>query len=500
MNLTRDPWIPAVRGDGTGTLLSLEGLFAEAHTLRDLAVKPHERIALMRLLLCITQAALDGPADEAAWEACGPLIQPRVKDYLEKWRSKFELFGDKERFLQIPNLAVGKSDDDGNPATKLDLALATGNNPTLFDNAAADQRSLGAARTALNLLAFQCFSPGGRIGVARWNGKDTPGRGSGNHAPCVPSSMVHTLLIGDCLLETVRLNLLTHEIIADTPPGRLGVPIWEKIPNGADDREAVDNATFTYLGRLVPLARCIRLQPDGTSLILANGLDFPLFPAFREATATIIQKKDELGLLPASTGRSLWRQLGPISVRRRSVRDPVSGPLALTHELRAAEVGLWIGALITDKAKIEDVAEGFHKIPRSMLDTPGRIAFEGGVRHAEEAESGLIQAVKHFAGELKMGSPPYDRARQQFWTRVEQHLPALFDIARNMTPSEELSRSEWGRRVRAAVLDAYRQVCPCLTPRQIQAYAIGLRRLSLSASSKTSKSRKGASRESSPTQ
>ena len=66
MNLTLDPWIPAVRADGTRDLFSLHALFAEAHTLRDLAVKPHERIALMRLLLCITQAALDGPADEDA--------------------------------------------------------------------------------------------------------------------------------------------------------------------------------------------------------------------------------------------------------------------------------------------------------------------------------------------------------------------------------------------------------------------------------------------------
>ncbi len=69
MNLTRDPWIPAVRNDGTRDLFSLDDLFAQAHTLRDLAVKPHERIALMRLLLCITQAALDGPADEEAWES-----------------------------------------------------------------------------------------------------------------------------------------------------------------------------------------------------------------------------------------------------------------------------------------------------------------------------------------------------------------------------------------------------------------------------------------------
>ncbi|MCW5557278.1 MAG: type I-E CRISPR-associated protein Cse1/CasA [Verrucomicrobiae bacterium] len=495
MNLVSAPWIPAVRSDGTRDLFSLDDLFAQAHTLRDLAVKPHERIALMRLLLCITQAALDGPADEEAWENCGPLIQPRVKEYLEKWRSKFELFGDGERFLQVANLMPGKSDDEGNPATKLDLSLATGNNPTLFDNAAGDPRAVAAAHAALSLLTFQCFSPGGRIGVAKWNGKDTPGKGSSNHAPCVPSSMVHTLLLGDSLLETVRLNLLTHEMIADAFTGKRGQPVWEQPPVGAGDSAAVDNATSTYLGRLVPLARCIRLQPDGTSLILANGLDFPLFPAFREATATIIQRKEELGLLPASTGRSLWRQLGPIAVRRKSARDAISGPLALMHEFRSDEVGLWIGALVTDKAKIEDVVEGFYRVPRSMLDAPSRVAYERGVHHAEETESALIQAVKQFAHELKIGSPAYDHARQHFWTRVEQSLPDLFAVARDLTLDDELPASAWGRAVQAAARDAYEQCCPCQTPRQIQAYVLGLRRLFLSAVSKSAKANKGTSHE-----
>ena len=490
MNLTLERWIPAVRSDGTRDLLGLDDLFAQAHTLSDLAVKPHERIALMRLLLCITQAALNGPANEEDWEICAPLIQPRVAEYLGKWRSKFELFGDGVRFLQASNLRPDKSEGEGNPATKLDLALATGNNSTLFDNPAGEVRTVADARAALSLLTFQCFSPGGRIGVANWNGRETPGNGSSNHSPCVPSSMLHTLLVGDSLLETIRLNLLTHEIIGDVPPRKLGRPIWEQVPAGAGDTAAVDNATSTYLGRLVPMARSIRLQPDGSTIILANGLDYPLFPAFREATATIIQKKDELGLLPASTGRILWRQLGPITVRRKSASDPISGPLALMHDLKSNEVGVWIGALVTDKAKIEDVVEGFYQIPRLMLDVPGRMAYERSVQYADAAESALIQAVKQFSSELKIVNPTYDRARQCYWTRVEQSLPLLFTVACKLTTQEELPKSKWGRAVQAAALDAYRQVCPCQTPRQIQAHALGLRRLSFNTTSKSAKPKK----------
>ncbi|MDB4796883.1 type I-E CRISPR-associated protein Cse1/CasA, partial [bacterium] len=89
MNLIIDPWIPVLRDDGKRELCGLHDLFARAHEFRDLVVKPHERIALMRLLVCITQAALDGPVDEDEWEECLQLIQSRVSDYLKKWESSF---------------------------------------------------------------------------------------------------------------------------------------------------------------------------------------------------------------------------------------------------------------------------------------------------------------------------------------------------------------------------------------------------------------------------
>ena len=489
MNLTVDPWIPAVREDGTRDLFSLQGLFAAADKLRDLAVKPHERIALMRLLLCITQAALDGPEDEEAWERCEPHIQSRVRDYLTKWKAAFELFGDGPRFLQLPNLKAGKESDEGNAATKLDLALATGNNSTLFDNSAGEDRTLVSARSALNLLTFQCFAPGGRIGVAKWNGKETAGKGSSNHAPCTPSSMVHTLVLGGTLLETLHRNLLTRENVMDFHgPHRWGKPVWEQPAEKADDKAATENAGMTYLGRLVPLSRAVRLADDGFSIILANGLDYPIFPAFRETTATVIKRKDELALLPASTSRSLWRQLAAVSVTRRAGADAVCGPLALNHPTTSPQTSLWVGALVTDKAKIEDVVESTYSLPAGMFTDFGRAAYEKGVIHAEEREGFLIQAVKTYASTLMVASPAYDRARQYFWTRVEQSLSALFDVARNLTPPDQLTACDWGLAVRAAACDAYEQSCPRRTPRQIQAFALGLRRLNAPAKTTKTKS------------
>jgi hypothetical protein len=184
-----------------------------------------------------------------------------------------------------------------------------------------------------------------------------------------------------------------------------------------------------------------------------------------------------------------------VTVRRLSASDAISGPLALAHDLNASDVSLWVGALVTDKAKIEDVVEALYRMPRSMLDAPGRAAYERGVQQAEQAESALIQAVKAFAGELKVATPAYDKARQHFWTCAEQSLSALFDVARHLTPDDELPGSDWGKAVQRAARDAYQQSCPRQNPRQIQAYALGLRRLNASPKSKSPKPQKGISHE-----
>src|SRR5438034_7772326 len=56
MNLTTDSWIPIVCKDGQPGRVSLCEAFERGEEIRDLALRPHERIALMRLLICIAQA------------------------------------------------------------------------------------------------------------------------------------------------------------------------------------------------------------------------------------------------------------------------------------------------------------------------------------------------------------------------------------------------------------------------------------------------------------
>ena len=373
MNLTTYPWIPVVWNDGRADLVSLREVFERGHEIRDLAVRPHERIALMRLLVCVAQAALDGPADYADWLTCRDRIPPAALDYLGQWKPAFELFGDGQRFLQVADLKPMSAADDGegSSTSKLDLALATGNNTTVFDNAGGTDREFTPAQLALALLAFQCFSPGGRIGVARWRGTLTVGEGSSNHAPCLPGGMLHGILRGNSLLETVHLNVLSKDSVEMfVPHGAWGRPIWERKPSSSGDAAAVTNATQTYLGRLVPLTRAACLDGERNAMTLANGLDYPAFPDWREPTATIVVRErngqPERVVMNASLDKAPWRELHALAVKRIG-QDTNGGVVALQNLSCDRAFDLWVGGLVADKAKLVDAMEAVFHVPAGML-------------------------------------------------------------------------------------------------------------------------------------
>ncbi|MGL4398332.1 MAG: type I-E CRISPR-associated protein Cse1/CasA, partial [Luteolibacter sp.] len=101
-NLITHPWIPVRWLDGHHSSVGLEELFRRAADIADLDAVPHERISLIRLLVCITQAALGAPADLYGWEDFGGDLEEAVPAYLARAEifPHFNLFGDGPRFLQ----------------------------------------------------------------------------------------------------------------------------------------------------------------------------------------------------------------------------------------------------------------------------------------------------------------------------------------------------------------------------------------------------------------
>jgi len=470
-NLIDDPWIPVRYRRGGSGRLGLRQTLEQASDIADLDCSPHERVSLIRLLVCVAQATTDAPEEndewndfEGAWleSALAYLARPSVLE-------QFALFGEGPRFLQT-NATGGK---DAVPVSKLVFHLATGNNPTFFDHAATlPARSLPEADLAMALLSFQCFYP-------------LYGAGHKGKGPCCHGNMLHTIARGSTLHATILQNCLNGQMIEQHfPAAGMGRPIWELDPATAGFEEV---AARSYLGRLVPRHRNLRLLDDRAHFLLDKvSLQYPVFEEALEPSATIVvdEKKGsgpERRLLGGRLGRSIWRDLDAVTVVNKAT-GPGQAPLVLqSHPPTSGEARtIWIGGLITDmKAKIHDTCESAFTVPYPMFTPEGRQLYRKGVEFAERQSRQLFGAVKEYGKRLRIEKPSVEGAQRDFWNALEQQVSILLQMVDN--PHETLgtnaigeSDDPWSVRVRQAAVAAYQKTCPRRTPRQLRAYVAGL--------------------------
>lgn len=505
MNVAFDPWIPVVNTGGKRELVSLSEVFAKGGRLVDLAVRPHERVSLMRLFLCVAHAALEGPKDYVEWCDVPKRLPEAAEKYLTLWKDSFELFHETKPWLQVAKLSKNAKGtdletavEDLTPISKLNFPFATGNNTTLFDHGGMNEnRRILLAETVLSMLAYQCFSPGGLISQVYWNG--TQSGKSSKDAPCVPASMIHAFLRGEKLAETIHLNLPTHKDIQFSYGVRdIGRPVWEMVPTALTDSVMIENATATYAGRLVPMARFIRLHPSGDRMLLGDGFVYPLFsdgyPPEPSSTVVIRQygKKEERALLSFRPAKALWRELAAIIVKRKA--EGLGGPLSLRAIQDGNECDLIVSALARDQATIVDVAESVFHIPANLRTPEGISTYEPEVKKSESWADRLNYAVEIYRrqidggweGRLRTAGPAKRElkaklcatATTHYWTAVEKNLPLLLGhIEAIGTDNAIPTREAWRKMVFSSACEAYRISCGQDTPRQIRAFAKGWQKL-----------------------
>lgn len=515
MNVAFDPWIPVVNASGTRELASLCDVLAEGEKYADLAVRPHERVALMRLFLCVTHAALDGPKNYGEWREVPKRLPEAALKYLTEWNDSFELFHKEKPWLQVAGLSKCKDSntsatgtDDWTPVSKFNFSFATGSNSTLFDHegAISSGRDIPLCETVVSMLTFQCFSVGGLIGQVFWNGtrcgvlanpKTENGPVKSADGPCVPSSMIHALLRGENLLGTIHLNLPTHEDIRFSYGERdFGKPIWEMMPTSLSDAIRVENATATYAGRLVPLTRVIRLHSSGDQMLIGDGLPYLSFVAGfpQEPTSTVIVKDNEGTLLSYRPSKAIWRELSSIVVKRSA--EGTGGPLSLRAIQDGEGYDLVTAALARDKATIVDSIESVFHIPARLSTPEGAIAYEAEAKNAETWASRIGWAVEDYRkeidggweGRLKGAGPSVGKlkaklhsvATTHFWTTVEKNLTLLMSHIESIGNDDAIpTREAWRRMLFATACDAYSIACGQESPRQMRAFAKGWQKLTM---------------------
>lgn len=470
-NLIDHPWIP-VRWKSTlennPPLLSLHDAFFRGDEIADLDCLPQERIAIMRLLVCITHAAIGAPATPNDWERFGDNLVSEATNYLmrEGIHPHFNLLGDGPRFLQedVPETS------DPVPTSKLISSLATGNNPTLLDHhGMSASRNYDPATVARAILTFQNFYP---LYGAGYKGK----------GPCCVSNAIHTILLGDHLIGSIRFNCIDLQTLALLGANTLGSPIWE-----SSTQDAIQQSTTSLLGRLVPRHRSLKLTTDLNGFFhRKNSLQYPGWEPYREPSVTVFKdQKDNRRLLPARVSRGIWRDLHAITLINQNHEG--TSPVLQSHadDFDDELCSLWAGALVTDlKAKILDTLESSFTLPHGIFSVDGYRIYASGVDHADAISKKLYGAVKYYGSNLNHESPPTEAAQRHYWHILDQKHGELINRAGH---SEQTigqpaigaagATDPWTEIVRNAALEAYQAVCPRTTPRQIQAYAAGIKPL-----------------------
>jgi CRISPR system Cascade subunit CasA len=486
MNLATDPWIPVVRTDGRIGTFSLEQAFDQGQSVRDLDVRPHERIALMRLLLAIAHAGLDGPSDDNDWRRCREGLAGAALGHLGKHRASFQLLGEGARFGQLySGTNHSPKPDATHPmwASKLDLLLSTGQKSTVFDNAASSLRAFKPSALARMLLAYQACSP---LVGGTYKGR----------SPCIERNMLHTFLCGENLLETIWLNLLDRALVErHYGAHHWGIPVWLAMPKSPTDELAIRNATKTYLGRLIPLPRAIWLVEDGRTIGLKNGLKYPAWvgePPEPSATLMAGESKGERRVFGIRLNRALWRDLPALAVKRRSqgARGALAWQRLPDNQLCEFRV---IGVVTDGMAKVLDMVESVFALPANAGGDRFLRVYQGGVRYAEDWAFAVTKgfAVYRNALDGRAGHRARKRmalmnqsATAHFWTAIEAAVPGVLIPLSAEAPEAlvcgapyflDYDRQEegWGPIVRRAAEDAFALACPLESARQVVAFGAG---------------------------
>ncbi|MEX1119688.1 MAG: type I-E CRISPR-associated protein Cse1/CasA [Terrimicrobiaceae bacterium] len=456
-NLIDHPWIP-VSIAGKHELASLADTLEKANEIEDLDADPQHRVSLIRLLVAITQASCGAPVSADEWGDYGDDLGEVTTKYLRQpqIRAGFNLFGEGARFLQTP-VVEGKKVE----ITKLVFHRATGNNSTLLDHRAMNEgRAMEPAEIALALLSFQNFYP-------------LYGAGHKGKGPCVARSMAHAIPKGANLKDTILLNCLTKDTI-DEYFSSFGRPIWE----------TEEESTTSYLGRLVPRHRPLTLQSLTHFSLGSPGLEYPSFEEVREPSATVrvIQTKDGVvrGLLSCRTDRAIWRDLHSMMVVRQYEKSEATAPLTLQVQARrGADINnIWVGGVIADKAKIIDTLESLFTIPPTFFQEDGGVRYKQGVEFSERVAGRLKAGGKAYDTSLGGGTGVAGRVMVRYWHSLDRQASELLRACRDGedTPYEERG-STWGEISRREAVEAYKRVCARQTPRQIQAFVEGMRKL-----------------------
>ena len=485
-SLIDEPWIPIA---DVGRV-SLRQIFSEP-TYRTLGGNPVQKIALTKLLLAIAQAActLENDYD---WKDLGAEgLAKSCLTYLEAWHDRFYLYGEKP-FLQMPAIASAATQNIGAVLPE----IATGNTTVL--NALQMETDLNDADKALLIVQLMGFGLGGKktdnsvVLSAGYAGKSNEkGKASTGKAGASLGFMgfLHSFLQGETLLQTLWLNLLTHEQIQNLPYANgLGIAPWEAMPK-VEQCEMAKSLQNSLMGRLLPLSRFCLLNDQG--LHYSEGithLDYKFGMIDPSVAINVATKPAKV--LWVDTERRPWRFLTALL----SFMEANSGGFECYYIrqglLRSRKVvpkmGLWSGGLRVSSNAGEQYVSGQDDFVESLilfnsadLGNTWYSALKLEMAELDQLAKIVYGAtLGYFKNQKAEGKNQAALASNLFWQLCERKFQDLvYACAREGpegTENRKILRQDFAQFANAA----YNAYCPNDTARQLNAWAENLPNLS----------------------
>lgn len=314
-SLLHEPWIEVQLRDGSDTALSIRDVFARADDIVEvLGESPTQSLAIMRLLLAILHAALEGPEGETAWRElyeASALPVDKVEQYLREYEDRFYLVHPQTPFYQVNSLSTAK----GEVASVAKIIADVPAGAQLFTSrsgSAAERLSFPeAARWLVQVQAYDISGiKSGAVGDPRVKGGKGYPIGTG-----YAGSLGGLYLKSDTLTETLILNLVSGS--------QVGEPVWERVPQTAAPESPDPDVLRTPTG-LADLytwqSRRVRLVVEAehvVGVVLSNGDKILAHDMRKQEPMTMWRRsptqEKKLGYTPVyfplthDPGRALWR-------------------------------------------------------------------------------------------------------------------------------------------------------------------------------------------------
>ncbi|GAA0370047.1 type I-E CRISPR-associated protein Cse1/CasA [Bowmanella denitrificans] len=510
-NLIDEPWIP-VADYGR---VSLRQIFTH-NEYRSFGGNPVQKIAVLKLLLGIAQAAVT-PADEAEWQALGAEgLAERCLAYLEQWHDRFYLYGEKP-FLQMPLVEklieerMGKKLASAKSGAKKKEAELAGepksfgagfypdmpsSNNTMLSQTLFDQKLCDADK-ALFVVSLMNFAFGGKRVEADM--KSLGGKEIGNRysAPAGPSlggrtGYLHSFVFTGTLLSDLWINLITQEDLEKTMmwADGVGIPLWENMPV-SESCDLVNEYKNTYMATLVSMSRFSLLRDHG--IFYLDGINYPsVKDGWFEPSLMLDRSGQDIKPKYVNPEKRPWRELESLlslafesksngyecmflRIGLERARDrfewlsiwsgglkvsPNSGDQSVKQEDDFIESQTWMHESILGAVEFSQL-----KLEMNCLDERASCLWGSAVNYFKsfKADNGKKINNTH-AGKMAK------QAQNLFWQLCERDFQVLVNNC-NQSESDAIERQKLRKRFAGYVNQAYDKFCPRDTARQLDAWA-----------------------------